>query len=101
MKNFTLDFTEVKTYWEMHECFKTAFHLPDYYGHNMDALWDCLYCCYDENTTIYVKNCAEVPAQLQSEVELMKELFQELHEKDGVVIQYEESGNAKIEGYLI
>ena len=49
MKIFTLDFAEVKTYLEMHECFKTAFHLPDYYGRNMDALWDCLYCSYDEN----------------------------------------------------
>ena len=80
MKIFTLDFAEVKTYLEMHECFKTAFHLPDYYGRNMDALWDCLYCSYDENTTIYVKNCAEVSAELQSEVELMKELFQELQQ---------------------
>ncbi len=101
MKIFTLDFAEVKTYLEMHECFKTAFHLPDYYGRNMDALWDCLYCSYDENTTIYVKNCAEVSAELQSEVELMKELFQELHEKDGVVIRYEERGDAGNEGYLI
>ena len=48
-----------------------------------------------------MKNCAEVSAELQSEVELMKELFQELHEKDGVVIRYEERGDARNEGYLI
>ena len=98
MKTITLDFAEVKTYWEMHECFKKTFRLPDYYGRNIDALWDCLYCCYNEDTTINIKNCAAIPTELQPEVELMKELFRELHEKDGVVVQYEENGN---EGYLI
>jgi ribonuclease inhibitor len=101
MKHIVLDFSEVKSWWELHEYFKTVFDLPDYYGRNMDALWDCLYCCYNKNTTIYIKNCAAIPAELQSEVEIMKELFQELHEKDGVVILYEESGNAEIEEYLI
>ena len=77
MKNITVDFIEVKTYWQLHELFKSVFHLPDYYGRNMDALWDCLYCCYDENTTICMKNCSAIPSELQSEVELMKELLQD------------------------
>ena len=47
MNTIILDFTGIKSYWELHEYFKEVFRLPDYYGHNMDALWDCLYCCYD------------------------------------------------------
>lgn len=97
----SLDFVEVKTYWELHELFKTTFQLPNYYGRNLDALWDCLYCCYDSNTTILLKNCSAVPEDLQSEVELVKELFRELQEEDGVVVRYEEAEDANISDYLI
>ena len=51
MNTITLDFSGIKSYWELHEYLKESFRLPDYYGHNMDALWDRLYCCYDGSTT--------------------------------------------------
>lgn len=101
MEIISLDLAEIKTYWELHELFKTAFHLPNYYGRNMDALWDCLYCCYDNNTTIILKNCSAIPKDLKPEIELVKKLFQDLHEKDGVEIRYEEAGNTNISDYLI
>ena len=40
MKYITLDFTGIKTLWELHEYFKSIFDLPIYYGRNMDALWE-------------------------------------------------------------
>jgi len=27
---------------QLHDYLKHVFNLPDYYGHNLDALWDCL-----------------------------------------------------------
>lgn len=40
MNTITLDFSGIKSYWGLHEYLKEVFQLPDYYGHNMDALWD-------------------------------------------------------------
>ena len=101
MKHITLDFSEIKSLWELHEYFKMMFDLPDYYGRNIYALWDCLYCCYDNNTTIILKNCSAIPKDLKPEVELVKELFRELQEEDGVVVRYEEAEDANISDYLI
>lgn len=56
MNTITLDFSGIKSYWALHEYFKEVFQLPDYYGRNMDALWDCLRCSFEEDTTIILKN---------------------------------------------
>ena len=50
-----LDFTNCKNYWELHEVLKDAFGLPNYYGHNADALWDCLRDFFDEERKVIVK----------------------------------------------
>ena len=35
--------------------------MPDYYGHNMDVLWDCLDCSFEFPTTIVLKNIEKIP----------------------------------------
>ncbi len=90
MNTITLDFSGVKSYWELHEYLKETFQLPDYYGHNMDALWDCLYCCYDHSITIVLKNLSAIPKDLTPEIEIMLELFRDLVRKDGVNIVIEQ-----------
>ena len=52
----------------------------------MDALWDCLYCCYDSSTTIILKNLSALSKELAPEIEIMLELFRDLTEKDGVIV---------------
>ena len=37
-----LDFTSCKYLGEIHQILKKKFGLPEYYGENWDALWDCL-----------------------------------------------------------
>ena len=37
-----LDFSNCKYIMEIHEVFKSKFGLPEYYGANQNALWDCL-----------------------------------------------------------
>ena len=42
MDKYTVDFSKVKYYIEIHEVLKRDLDFPDYYGGNTDALWDCL-----------------------------------------------------------
>ena len=39
---YTIDFTEVQYYIEMHLIIKEALDFPDYYGCNWSAFWDCI-----------------------------------------------------------
>ena len=41
-EKYTLDFTNVNHYLEMHFTIRQALDFPDYYGCNWDAFWDCL-----------------------------------------------------------
>ena len=101
MNTITLDFSDIKSYWELHEYFREVFRLPDYYGHNMDALWDCLYCCYDSSTTIILKNLSAISKELTPEIEIMLELFRDLAREDGVIIAIEDTTSYNISDYLV
>ena len=111
MNHFILDFSEIKTVMELHRYLKEAFNLPDYYGNNMDALWDCLSCCYNESTTIELRNLDVLRKRLEQTTQIMLEVFQDLHDEDGVIIKIiEESkcpkkcfntGNDDISGYMV
>lgn len=82
MNHITLNFAGIKTLWELHEYFRTAFQLPDHYGRNMDALWDCLYYSFEFPTTIALKNVSAIPTEMQETVEVMLELFDDLQRED-------------------
>ena len=75
MKEIILDFTGINSLWNLHESFKKVFKLPDYYGNNMDALWDCLHCSFEFPTTIVLKNIEKIPSEMREAVEIMLELF--------------------------
>ena len=55
MKNVSLDAKKMVEKKKMHEYFAKKFDLPEYYGKNLDALFDCL-CEINEPTLIKLKN---------------------------------------------
>jgi ribonuclease inhibitor len=90
MNFITLDFSGIQSLWCLHEYFKKVFDLPDYYGHNMDALWDCLYYSFEFPTTIVLKSITAIPEEMQEAVEIMLELFDDLQREDQkVTVQIE------------
>ena len=103
MNTITLDFSGIKSYLALHQYFKAIFNLPDYYGNNLDALWDCLYCYYDSSNTIELRNIDTMPKDLDIEVADMMKLFYDLERKNGVVIRIHKSkaGKDEISDYLV
>ena len=41
-QKYVIDFRDIEYYMEIHPIIKHAMDFPDYYGCNLDALWDCL-----------------------------------------------------------
>lgn len=90
MNYIILDFNGITSLWTLHEYFKEVFNLPDYYGHNMDALWDCLDCSFEFPTTIVLKNIEKIPSEMNEATEIMLELFEDLQrDNEKVTVQIE------------
>ena len=90
MLTFTIDFSTVHSYFG-HEHLKEVFSLPDWYGRNMDALWDMLHCAFDEPTIIEVRGVNSVRKDLKDVVQRLRLVLSYLEEEDGVLISYLES----------
>lgn len=66
---------------ETHAYLKRKLDLPDYYGNNLDALWDCLSTDFS-GKMIVLKNPQAIPANLGGYGESLLQLFQEVAEKN-------------------
>lgn len=54
VRNIYLDFSKCTTRRELHEELAAKFAFPEYYGHNLDALWDCLTDLDSEDITVKI-----------------------------------------------
>ena len=64
MKEIVLDGKKIVTPDELHAFLKKALDFPDYYGMNMNALWDCLTEGFEETTKIIWINIEDSKKQL-------------------------------------
>lgn len=53
---YIVDFKDAHNYLNIHKALKDGLDLPDYYGTNLDALWDCLTDFIDNDYVIILRN---------------------------------------------
>lgn len=74
-----LDFATCKCLKDVHQLLKTAFGLPEYYGMNWDALWDCLdYYFVDDVGRVEFCGIGEMSRELYQYCQPMFHIFEEL-----------------------
>ncbi len=76
-----LDFSKCKYLGEIHLMLKEKFGLPEYYGENWDALWDCLDGLFEDRGNFVAELHAfrSLSAELQNECQHMLEVFDDVH----------------------
>ena len=75
-EKYTINFTNVKNFLEMHFVIKEALDFPDYYGSNWSALWDCLTDMYGEPICIEILGLENIKNRLGEEtVDKMIKIF--------------------------
>ena len=89
MINYTINLNDVKTLWELHQALKDGLGLPEYYGMNMDALWDCITSGDIEfPATIYIQGFNNLPKDLSEKKDTLKTLLKDaIHWCDEIGIE--------------
>ena len=70
-EKYTIDFTDVNTYFEMHAVIWEALEFPEYYGCNWDAFWDCLTDMYGEPIHIEIIGLDVIERNFGDDAEIM------------------------------
>lgn len=78
-----LDFSGCRYLGEVHQNLKKCFGLPEYYGENWSALWDCLRFCFDEgdNIVVEISGFNTLQKDLREECVKMLEVFDDVHKE--------------------
>lgn len=88
MKTYEIDLTGVDTYGEFHNRVSNALSFPEYYGNNLDALFDML-TEYGADTVITFLRSEEMKEALPSYVEKLQKLFADaMEETEGLQIEF-------------
>ena len=74
----------------LHEAIARQLHLPDYYGENLDALWDIL-SCWNEPLAIIIEHPTRFVEQLGGYGESVLQLLQDAEEENSMIsVEYRE-----------
>ncbi|MEC1552869.1 barstar family protein [Bacillus haynesii] len=91
MKQVILYGEKITSVSDLHKELKEQLELPDYYGENLDALWDCLTGWVDMPLLIEWKNVEKSRIYLGDQAESYLQLFREAEETlDGFQLKIEE-----------
>jgi len=80
--HFFLDLEGCGSSADMHSRLKEAFGLPDYYGNNFDALWDCLCELFaaPRPVTVQVQGLWDMDESMGEKAHVLTGLFAELQD---------------------
>jgi ribonuclease inhibitor len=81
-----LDFSECTTWKMIQDLLKDKFGLPEYYGENWDALWDCLDGLFNKKILIEVHGYNKMSEELKEYCKPMLEVFDDLQESTPDVV---------------
>lgn len=93
-EKYILDFSDVKYYLEFHAIIKKELDLPDYYGCNFDALWDCLTDMVGRPINIEITGLENIERRFGDTAERLIDILEEL--KDYVKDEFPNSVTVKI-----
>ena len=80
---YTIDFTKVEYYLEMHFSIRDALDWPDYYGCNWDAFWDCLTDMVGRRIHIEILGLDVIERKFGNEAQTMIDILKEFkHYRD-------------------
>lgn len=79
---YTIDFSEVRYYSDIHSVISKALDFPEYYGGNMSALWDCLTDMLGRNINIEIKGFDNLCKNFKEYSDKLLELFERLKSFD-------------------
>lgn len=80
METIFIDFSNAKTMGQLHHIVKQALHFPDWYGENLDALWDLL-TGYIAPCIVDLKGYYTLPKELRPYAKEMLKIFLEAEAK--------------------
>ena len=90
MRDIILDGGKVDNKDQLHAVLKEALQLPDYYGNNLDALWDCLTGWVEMPLMIRWLHFQESEEKLGEYSQLLLQLFRDAEEEiEGFHLQLE------------
>ena len=90
MKVIELDGKDFIDFEHTHNVLKSKLELPEYYGKNLDALWDCLTGWLDVPVQIKWKNYNDSYSKLGRYAEELRNVFKEASEEmDELVFEIE------------
>lgn len=77
VKEYTIDFTNVKYYLEMHEIIRDSLNFPAYYGCNWDAFWDCITDMVGKKLYIRIIGIENIRKKFNDEADILKSILEE------------------------
>ena len=75
MNMINLDFSNCNYISEIHKELKNKFDFPEYYGENLDALWDCLDYYTSQNLIVMISGFQIIEKQFDDYASKIKEVF--------------------------
>ena len=81
MKQFTINFANVKTLFGFYDAIIAGLELPDWCGKNSSAIWDMLTGYLEYPVTIRIHGASLLPKEYEDEMDLLMKIFQRAEDR--------------------